>query len=43
VLCVFHCRGPWVLVHAKQPELVRCFQGEKAFFSRLDGEWALGF
>jgi hypothetical protein len=43
VHCVFHCRGPWVLVHAKQPELVRCFQGEKAFFSRLDGEWALGF
>jgi hypothetical protein len=41
--CFFHRRGPWVLVHARRPELVRCFQNENAFFSRLDGEWCLGF
>ena len=41
--CLFHRRGPWMLVHARRPELVRCFQNETAFFSRLDGEWSLGF
>jgi hypothetical protein len=41
--CVFHRRGPWVLISARQPELVRCFQSEHAFFSRFDGEWCLGF
>jgi hypothetical protein len=41
--CLFHRRGPWVLVNAKKPELARCFQTEAAFFSRLDGEWCLGF
>lgn len=41
--CFFHRRGPWVLVHARRPELVRCFENENAFFSRLDGEWSLGF
>lgn len=40
---VFHRRGPWVLISARQPELLRCFQSENAFFSRLDGEWCLGF
>lgn len=41
--CFFHRRGPWMLVHARRPELVRCFENENAFFSRLDGEWPLGF
>jgi hypothetical protein len=41
--CFLHRRGPWMLVHAKRRELVRCFQNETAFFSRLDGEWCLGF
>lgn len=41
--CFLHRRGPWMLVHAKRRELVRCFQNDNAFFSRLDGEWCLGF
>jgi hypothetical protein len=41
--CFFHRRGPWTLVHSRQPELVRCFETESAFLSRLDGEWPLGF
>ncbi len=41
--CVLHRRGPWVLVHARRQELARCFQGEHTFFTRLDGEWSLGF
>jgi hypothetical protein len=41
--CVFHRRGPWVLVKSKHPELLRAFEAGDAFFSRLDGEWCLGF
>ena len=41
--CFFHRRGPWMLVHSRRPELVRCFENENAFLSRLDGEWSLGF
>ena len=41
--CLFHRRGPWVLVNAKNPEILRSFQCGDAFFSRLDGEWSLGF
>jgi hypothetical protein len=41
--CVLHRRGPWVLVKAKHPELLRPFETGEACFSRLDGEWCLGF
>ena len=41
--CVLHRRGPWMLVNARRPELVRSFQAGDASFSRLDGEWCLGF
>jgi len=41
--CVFHRRGPWVLIKAKKPELIRSFESGDASFSRLDGEWCLGF
>jgi hypothetical protein len=40
--CLFHRRGPWMLVHARRPEVVRAFQLGDVFFSRLDGEWCLG-
>jgi hypothetical protein len=35
--------GPWVLVHARDPEFVRAFEHGDAFFSRLEGEWCLRF
>jgi hypothetical protein len=41
--CVFHRRGPWVLLNARRPELLRAFESGEAVFSRLDGEWSLGF
>jgi hypothetical protein len=41
--CLFHRRGPWVLVKAKTPELLRLFQTGDTCFSRLDGEWSLRF
>jgi hypothetical protein len=40
---VFHRRGPWMLVKSRRPEIVRAFQSGDASFSRLDGEWCLGF
>lgn len=41
--CVLHRRGPWLLVHARDAELLRSFECGDATFSRLDGEWCLGF
>jgi hypothetical protein len=41
--CLFHRRGPWMLVHARRPDVVRAFQAGDVFFSRLDGEWCLRF
>jgi len=39
--CLFHRRGPWMLIKTKHPDLLRSFQSGDASFSRLDGEWAL--
>jgi hypothetical protein len=41
--CLLHRRGPWVLVKAKHPDLLRPFETGDACFSRFDGEWCLGF
>jgi hypothetical protein len=41
--CLFHRRGPWMLVSAKKPDVVRAFAEGDVFFSRFDGEWCLGF
>jgi hypothetical protein len=41
--CLLHRRGPWVLLNSEQSELVRSFETGDAFFSRLDGEWCLGY
>jgi hypothetical protein len=41
--CLFHRRGPWMLVHARRSDVVRAFQLGDVFFSRLDGEWCLRF
>jgi hypothetical protein len=41
--CLFHRRGPWMLVSARRPEVVRAFQSTGIFFSRLDGEWCLDY
>jgi hypothetical protein len=41
--CLFHRRGPWMLVSARRRELLQHFESGRTFFSRLDGEWCLGF
>lgn len=41
--CLLHRRGPWVLLSSKHSELLRSFETGDACFSRLDGEWSLGF
>ena len=41
--CVMHRRGPWVLLNARRAELLHSFECGDAVFSRLDGEWSLGF
>lgn len=41
--CVLHRRGPWVLLNTKHSDLLRAFECGDASFSRLDGEWCLGF
>jgi len=41
--CLFHRRGPWMLVHARRPELLQAFQAGNVSFSRLEGEWSLAF
>lgn len=41
--CVFHRRGPWVLVKTDRLELLEPFRSGDVCFSRLDGEWSLRF
>ena len=39
--CFFLRQGSWTLIHSDKLELVNLIQSGSAFFSRLDGEWAL--
>jgi hypothetical protein len=39
----FSRSGSCTVAHARDPQLLSVVQGEDAFFSRLDGEWALAF
>jgi hypothetical protein len=38
--CTLQVRDRWMLVHARDPELVECFDRGRAALSRLDGEWS---
>jgi hypothetical protein len=35
--------GSCTVAHSRDPQILRALQGEEAFFSRLDGEWAFAF
>lgn len=39
--CFFFRNGSWTLVQSNKPDLLALLQSGTAFFSRLDGEWAL--
>jgi hypothetical protein len=41
--CLFHRRGPWVLIKANRPELLHALQTGGACVSRFDGEWSLRY
>ena len=41
--CAFQRDGPWVLVHARRPEILQAIERGDGFLSRLDGEWWLSF
>jgi hypothetical protein len=40
--CVFTQGGSWLLVHARDREIVRTFYVGDAFMTRLEGEWWIG-
>jgi hypothetical protein len=41
--CLFHRRGPWVLIKASKPELRHALESGATSLSRFDGEWSLRF
>ena len=41
--CLFHRRGPWVLIKASTPELLHALESGSTCLSRFDGEWSLRF
>lgn len=41
--CRFDRDGPWMLAHARDPDLLAAVLGGQAFVSRLDSEWWLNF
>jgi len=41
--CLFQCEGPWVLIHARKPELLEPIHRGDANLTRLDGEWWMRF
>jgi hypothetical protein len=41
--CWLRAEGPWMAFHSRDAEVAAALQQGDAFFSRLDGEWWLGF
>jgi len=41
--CLFSRRGPWIVVHSRDPAMLAPFHRGEAMFSRLDGEWCAAF
>ena len=41
--CVFHRRGPWVLIKSHHARLLHALQTGATSFSRFDGEWSLRY
>jgi hypothetical protein len=41
--CLFSRRGPWMLVHSRDPALSHLFHRGEALFSSLDGELCVRF
>lgn len=41
--CFFHHRGQWMLVHARQADLLQAIHRGDALLTRLEGEWCMRF
>ncbi|MCI0393134.1 MAG: GNAT family N-acetyltransferase [Acidobacteria bacterium] len=41
--CFFNCGRPWVLIHSRNPDLLRVFNNGDAMLSKLEGEWCMRF
>jgi len=41
--CLFNCGTPWVLIHSRDPDLLRSIHYGDALLSKLEGEWCMRF
>ena len=41
--CYLNCGPPWVMVHARDPEILQAVERGDVFLSRLDGEWCTSY
>ena len=39
--CIFNCGRPWVLIHSRNPDLLRTFHDGDVMLSKLEGEWCM--
>ncbi len=41
--CYLNCGPPWVMVHARDPEILQTVERGDVFLSKLDGEWCTSY
>jgi hypothetical protein len=41
--CYLNCGPPWVMVHARNPEILQAIDRGDAFLSKLEGEWCTSY
>jgi hypothetical protein len=41
--CYMNCGPPWVMVHARDPEILQAVERGDVFLSKLDGEWCTSY
>lgn len=41
--CYLNCGPPWVMIHARDPEILQAIERSDAFLSKLDGEWCTSY
>lgn len=41
--CYLNCGPPWVMIHARDPEILQAINCGDAFLTRLEGEWCTSY
>ncbi len=41
--CYMNCGPPWVMIHARDPEILQAIDRGEAFLSKLEGEWCTSY